>query len=66
MSQTCSWLLTAEPSWMQVGPQSAGAHPGPVCYRKKGGLPALTDANLALGRILPVRTAKQWIMLACW
>lgn len=40
---------------MQVGPESAGAHPGPVCYRKPGGLPALTDANLALGRILPVR-----------
>ena len=40
---------------LQVGPESAGAHPGPVCYRKPGGLPALTDANLALGRILPVR-----------
>ena len=39
---------------LQVGPESAGAHPGPVCYRKPGGLPALTDANLALGRILPV------------
>ncbi|KAK9839403.1 hypothetical protein WJX81_000039 [Elliptochloris bilobata] len=37
----------------QVGPESAGAHPGPVCYRKPGGLPALTDANLTLGRILP-------------
>ena len=36
----------------QVGPQSAGAHPGPVCYRKGGPL-ALTDANLVLGRIPP-------------
>ena len=36
----------------QVGPESAGAHPGPVCYRK-GGQPAITDANLVLGRILP-------------
>ena len=36
----------------QVGPESAGAHPGPVCYRKGGHL-AVTDANLALGRILP-------------
>ncbi|XP_022798938.1 5-oxoprolinase-like isoform X3 [Stylophora pistillata] len=34
-----------------VGPESAGAHPGPVCYRKDGPL-ALTDANLVLGRIL--------------
>ena len=42
---------------LQVGPQSAGAHPGPVCYRKPGGLLALTDANLALGRILPARPA---------
>lgn len=36
----------------RVGPESAGAHPGPVCYRK-GGLLAITDANLVLGRILP-------------
>ncbi|CAH3139957.1 unnamed protein product [Porites lobata] len=35
-----------------VGPESAGAHPGPVCYRKGGPL-ALTDANLVLGRIMP-------------
>ncbi|KAK9799317.1 hypothetical protein WJX73_000073 [Symbiochloris irregularis] len=35
-----------------VGPESAGAHPGPVCYRKNGH-PAVTDANLVLGRILP-------------
>ncbi len=35
---------------LQVGPESAGAHPGPVCYRKKGHL-SITDANLFLGRI---------------
>mgnify|MGYP001807601494 CR=1 FL=1 len=35
-----------------VGPESVGAHPGPVCY-KKGGSLAITDANLQLGRILP-------------
>jgi len=35
-----------------VGPESAGAHPGPVCYRKNGYL-AVTDANLVLGRVLP-------------
>ncbi len=34
----------------KVGPESAGAHPGPVCYRKGGHL-AITDANLVLGRI---------------
>ncbi len=36
----------------QVGPESAGAHPGPVCYRKNGYL-AVTDANLVLGRLVP-------------
>ncbi|EJT98042.1 cytoplasm protein [Dacryopinax primogenitus] len=35
-----------------AGPESAGAHPGPVCYRK-GGMLAVTDANLFLGRLLP-------------
>lgn len=35
-----------------VGPESAGAHPGPVCYRKGGPL-TVTDANLCLGRLLP-------------
>lgn len=37
---------------MSTGPDSAGAHPGPACYRKGGPL-AVTDANLFLGRILP-------------
>lgn len=35
-----------------VGPESAGAHPGPACYRKSGPL-TVTDANLFLGRLLP-------------
>ncbi|RMJ09443.1 hypothetical protein CDV36_010931 [Fusarium kuroshium] len=35
-----------------IGPDSAGAHPGPVCYRKGGPL-TVTDANLFLGRLLP-------------
>ncbi len=38
---------------LQVGPESAGAHPGPVCYRKPGGMLAVTDANVVLGRIVP-------------
>jgi 5-oxoprolinase (ATP-hydrolysing) len=36
----------------QVGPESAGADPGPACYRKGGPL-TVTDCNLALGRIQP-------------
>ncbi|MDT4840754.1 Acetophenone carboxylase gamma subunit [compost metagenome] len=34
---------------LQVGPRSAGAKPGPVCYGKGGTEPTVTDANLALG-----------------
>jgi N-methylhydantoinase A len=39
-----------------VGPQSAGAFPGPACYGRGGALPTVTDANLLLGR-LPGRLA---------
>jgi N-methylhydantoinase A len=34
-----------------VGPDSCGAEPGPACYGRGGSLPAVTDANLVLGRI---------------
>jgi N-methylhydantoinase A len=34
---------------LEVGPQSAGARPGPACYGNGGTEPAVTDANLALG-----------------
>ncbi|XP_045505290.1 5-oxoprolinase [Colias croceus] len=37
---------------LAAGPQSAGAQPGPACYRKGGPL-TVTDANLLLGRLLP-------------
>ena len=37
----------------QVGPESAGAAPGPACYGLGGHRPAVTDANLLLGRIPP-------------
>ena len=37
----------------RVGPQSAGANPGPVCYGKGGEEPTVTDANLVLGRVNP-------------
>jgi N-methylhydantoinase A len=36
---------------MSVGPHSAGARPGPVCYGRGGTEPTVTDANLALGRL---------------
>lgn len=38
---------------LRVGPESAGAFPGPACYGQGGGLPTVTDANLVLGRLLP-------------
>ncbi|OGU12741.1 MAG: 5-oxoprolinase [Ignavibacteria bacterium GWB2_35_12] len=38
---------------LQMGPQSAGASPGPICYDKGGQLPACTDANLILGYLNP-------------
>jgi N-methylhydantoinase A len=40
-----------------VGPESAGADPGPACYGRGGVKPAVTDANLALGRYDPVAFA---------
>jgi N-methylhydantoinase A len=36
---------------IQVGPESAGSRPGPVCYGEGGDRPTLTDANVVLGRI---------------
>ncbi len=36
---------------LQVGPESAGADPGPACYGKGGDLATVTDANLVLGRL---------------
>ena len=40
-----------------VGPESAGADPGPACYGRGGTAPAVTDANLLLGRYDPARFA---------
>jgi len=39
---------------LRVGPRSAGAVPGPVCYGQGGTTPTITDANLLLGRLNPV------------
>jgi N-methylhydantoinase A len=41
---------------LRVGPESAGAAPGPACYGRGGTRPTVTDANLLLGR-LPLRLA---------
>ncbi len=38
---------------LRVGPQSAGADPGPACYGKGGELPTTTDANVVLGYLAP-------------
>ena len=38
---------------LKVGPRSAGADPGPMCYRRGGEAPTATDAHLVLGRIPP-------------
>ena len=43
-----AWL---EAGGLRVGPQSAGARPGPACYGQGGTDPTVTDANLVLGRI---------------
>src|ERR1700721_804188 len=38
---------------LKVGPQSAGADPGPICYGAGGTEPTITDANVVLGRLNP-------------
>jgi N-methylhydantoinase A len=40
---------------LRVGPESAGAHPGPICFGRGGDEPTITDANLVLGRLNPER-----------
>jgi N-methylhydantoinase A len=45
-----AWL---EAGGLRVGPQSAGAMPGPACYGRGGTEPTVTDANLHLGRLDP-------------
>ncbi len=44
-----AWLDSA--GGLQVGPQSAGADPGPVCYGRGGKQPTVTDAHVVLGHI---------------
>lgn len=45
-------IISAQPDGtLEVGPQSAGAIPGPACYLRGGKLPTISDANLLLGRL---------------
>ena len=45
----------AEGGALRVGPESAGAQPGPVCYSQGGREPTITDVNLVLGRLAAER-----------
>ncbi|MBI4648913.1 MAG: hydantoinase/oxoprolinase family protein, partial [Bacteroidia bacterium] len=57
------WIDTG--GLLQMGPQSAGALPGPVCYNKSGTAPTCTDANLILGYLNPDFFAGGKIKLDC-
>jgi N-methylhydantoinase A len=48
---------------IRVGPESAGSEPGPACYQRGGTRPAVTDADLALGRLDPKDFAGGSIVL---
>ncbi|MDZ7824205.1 MAG: hydantoinase B/oxoprolinase family protein [Ahrensia sp.] len=50
-------LLKFEDGRFRVGPDSAGANPGPVCYRRNGKL-AVTDINVCLGKLIPEHFPK--------
>jgi len=43
---------------LEVGPESAGALPGPICYGRGGQVPTITDANMLLGRLNPAMMIK--------
>ena len=49
---------------LEVGPQSAGAMPGPACYQRGGTEPTISDANLMLGRLPTDRTLSGGLQLA--
>ncbi len=48
-----SIAFVGEDGMLRVGPKSAGANPGPICYGRGGSEPTITDANLILGRLNP-------------
>lgn len=55
-----AWL---EAGALRVGPESAGANPGPACYGRGGTQPTVTDANLFLGRIGREAKLGGWMQL---
>jgi N-methylhydantoinase A len=55
-----AWL---EAGALRVGPQSAGADPGPACYGRGGTQPTVTDASLFLGRISSDAKLGGWMSL---
>jgi N-methylhydantoinase A len=46
-------IASVDDDALSVGPRSAGAHPGPICYGRGGMEPTVTDANLLLGYLNP-------------
>ena len=46
-------IATVKGGGLQVGPESAGGDPGPICYGRGGTEPTVTDANLVLGYLNP-------------
>ena len=50
---------------LHVGPRSAGAEPGPVCYGRGGTEPTITDANVVLGRLAPEQFLGGEMRLDC-
>ncbi len=48
-----SIAAVSEAGLLKVGPESAGASPGPICYGRGSTEPTITDANLLLGRLNP-------------
>lgn len=48
-----------------VGPESAGADPGPACYGRGGTLPTVTDANVVLGFVDPRALAGGGLVIRC-
>jgi N-methylhydantoinase A len=51
-----AWTDESVPGGIQVGPQSAGALPGPACFGHGGRKPTVSDASLILGRLIGDRT----------
>ena len=49
---------------LEVGPESAGAMPGPACYQRGGTEPTISDANLMLGRLPTDRTLSGGLQLS--